>query len=244
MVKIKKSNKLNKLNIVNFDNFLSSNTQKKPKYINKYPMLPQHSFRLLISGASGCGKTNLLMNLILRYLYFDKIYIYSKHLDQAKYLKIFDFFEMVQEKNGDDESMLISSNNIDDVIKVDELDASIQNLVIFDDFITEKDQRKIIDLFIRSRHQNASIIYISQSYFRTPRDIRLNCNYFIFFELNNNKKELNLIFQDLVSDLTKPEFQKMALLATKNKYDFFMIDKKTEYLKLRYRKNFNSLYYK
>ena len=47
-----------------------------------------------------------------------------------------------------------------------------QKIVIFDDFVTEKNQKRIIDYFIQGRHKNCSIIYLSQSYYGTPKDIR------------------------------------------------------------------------
>ena len=229
-----------KLNIINFDK-LASKSKSEIKYKNKHPMLPQHPFRLLINGSSGSGKTNLLMNMILRWLYFDKLYVFSKHLEQPKYVKIQEFFDDVAEKTG--ESILETGNDIEDIVSIDDLDDTQQNLIIIDDFVTEKNQKCIADLFVRGRHKNASVIYISQSYFRTPRDIRLNCSYFVFYSLNQNKKELSLIYNDLGSDIEKDVFIKMALAATNVKFDFFLIDKTTEYKKLRYRQNFDSLYF-
>ncbi len=52
--------------IFNYDN-------DKDDFLNKHVLAPLWSFRLLIYGSSGCGKTNLLMNLIYNYLYYNKI---------------------------------------------------------------------------------------------------------------------------------------------------------------------------
>ncbi len=74
----------------------------------------------------------------------------------------------------------ISSKN--DIVNVDELDKEYQHLIIFDDFVTETDQHLIIDLFIRGRKKNCSLIYFTQSYFSNLKDIRLEYNYFAFFK--------------------------------------------------------------
>ena len=55
-----------------------------------------------------------------------------------------------------------------------------------------------IEYFIRGRHKNCSVIYLSQSYYLTPKDIRLNCSHFCIFdspsvaETNRMCKEVNV----------------------------------------------------
>lgn len=44
----------------------------------------QHPFRLLITGSSGCGKTNLLLNLDYDYLNFDRLYVCAKDIFEPK----------------------------------------------------------------------------------------------------------------------------------------------------------------
>jgi hypothetical protein len=60
------------------------------------------------------------------------------------------------------------------------------------DFVNEKYQDLIIDLFIRWRKKNASIIYLTLNYFSTPKDIRLQCNYLVFFNILNHRKVLEI----------------------------------------------------
>ncbi len=79
-----------------------------------------------------------------------------------------------------------------DIIKVDDLDREYQNLIILNDFVNEKYQDLIIDLFIRWRKKNASIIYLTLNYFSTPKDIRLQCNYLVFFNILNHRKVLEI----------------------------------------------------
>ena len=52
---------------------------------NIYIYIPDHPYRILITGGSGSGKTNLLLNLIENQPDIDKIYLYAKDLYEAKY---------------------------------------------------------------------------------------------------------------------------------------------------------------
>ena len=51
-----------------------------------YDYMPDGCFRMLICGKSGCGKTNTMLHMLIKPLiYHDKIYLYSKNLEQEKY---------------------------------------------------------------------------------------------------------------------------------------------------------------
>ena len=54
-------------------------------YIQKVSFMPDRCFRMLICAPSGGGKTNLLLDMIYRLVYYDKIYLYAKNLQQNKY---------------------------------------------------------------------------------------------------------------------------------------------------------------
>ena len=89
-------------------------------------------------------------------------------------------------------NVLVCSN--DDIIPVEELkDEDAQKIVIFDDFICEKNQKPLIDYFIRGRHKNCSVIYLSQSFYKTPKDIRLNCSHFCVYDFpSSNEKRSDI----------------------------------------------------
>ena len=54
-------------------------TNKNNKEHNeKWPLIPDHLYRILIIGGSGSGKTNALLNLISQQGDIDKIYLYAK----------------------------------------------------------------------------------------------------------------------------------------------------------------------
>ena len=58
---------------------------KTTKNNEKWPCIPDHSYRILITGDSGSGKTNTLLNLIKEQDDIDKIYLYEKDLSEPKY---------------------------------------------------------------------------------------------------------------------------------------------------------------
>ena len=216
----------------------------KDEFLNKHVLAPLWPFRLLICGGTGSGKTNLLLNLIFKYLYYNKIYIYAKDLTESKYQMLQDFFKevdgVIREKTEEEDFQIATfSSSKDDIINVDDLDKEYQNLVVFDDFVTEADQHLIEDLFIRSRKKNCSLIYLTQSYFSTPKDIRLQCNYFVFYNISN-ERELSDIQRDHCLDINKDTFKAYFKEATSEIYNFFLIDKKTK--ELRFRKNLDIIF--
>ena len=77
-----------------------------------------------------------------------------------------------------------------------------QKLVIFDDCVCEKNQRQIVDYVIQGRHKNCSVIYLSQSFYKTPRDIRLNGSHNCIYEFPSSR-ERNMISSELGVDKEK-----------------------------------------
>ena len=68
-----------------------------------------------------------------------------------------------------------------------------QILTVFDDMIadimTNKKLLAIIkELFIRCTKSNLSLIFISQSYFSVPKDVRLNSTHYLIMKINNKKE--------------------------------------------------------
>ena len=87
-----------------------------------------------------------------------------------------------------------------------------QNLVIFDDYVCEKNRRQIVDYFL------------SQSFYKTARDIRLNCSHYCIYEFPSSR-ERNMISSELGVD--KEKFKK----ATKKPYSFLYVDKPKKIIK-------------
>ena len=62
--------------------------------------MPDRCFRMLICGKSGCGKTNTVLHMLIKLLFYhDKIFLYSKNLEQEKYTYLSEILEMIAEVN-------------------------------------------------------------------------------------------------------------------------------------------------
>ena len=175
------------------------------------------TFRMLICGNSGSGKTNLLYHmLIVPLLYYDEIHLYAKNLEQEKYQNLINKMNHILSGQTGYDVMKVSN---DAIIPIKDLDyGDNQKLIIFDDYVCEKNQREIVDYFIQGRHKNCSVIYLSQSFYKTPRDIRLNCSHYCIYEFPSSR-ERNMISSELGVD--KEKYKK----ATKEQYDFLYVDK-------------------
>ena len=61
------------------------------------------------------------------------------------------------------------------------------------DIITNKKFQAIInDLFIRCRKINISLVFITQSYFSVPKDVRLNSTRYLIMKINNKREPQNI----------------------------------------------------
>ena len=208
------------MKIPNFDSISESDSD----FRRLLPYMPSNTFRMLMCGPSGCGKTNTLMHMLNNLLYFDKIYLFSKNLEQPKYRKLLETIEPISEEAGYD---TIEASN-DEIISLDQLNNDNQKIVIFDDFVCEKNQKPLVDYFIGGRHKNCSVIYLSQSYYLTPKDIRLNCSHFCIFDSPSANETARMCRE---VNVPKNKF----LRATTEPYSFAYIDKINKTM----RKNFN-----
>ena len=201
------------MEIPNYD----SNTKNK-KYKQLYDFMPNDTFRMLICGNSGSGKTNLLYHMLIKpLLYYDEIHLYAKNLEQEKYQNLMNKMNELSGRSGYDYDIMSVSN--DKIIPITHLPyEDNQKIIIFDDYVCEKNQREIVDYFIQGRHKNCSVIYLSQSFYKTPKDIRLNCSHFCIFEFPSSR-ERNLISSELGVD--KEKYKN----ATEKQYDFIYVDK-------------------
>ena len=87
-----------------------------------------------------------------------------------------------------------------DVYKnIDEYNPDKENkiLISFDDMIADMIHNKklnsvITEVFVRGRKLNISLVFITQSYFKVPKDVRLNTSHFLLqkFQIKENFKKL------------------------------------------------------
>ena len=89
-----------------------------------------------------------------------------------------------------------------------------KTLIVFDDMIADMINNKKInsivsELFIRGRKLNISFVFITQSYFKVPKDVTLNSTHFFISKIPN-----------------KRELQQILLNHSSNSKDFIKIYKK------------------
>ena len=173
---------------------------KNKKFKQLHSFMPNDTFRMLICGNSGSGKTNLLYHMLIKpLLYYDDIYLYAQNLEQEKYQKLINRMNEISRKLNYD--IMTVSN--DKIIPVNDLEYdNHQKLVIFDDYVCEKNQREIVDYVIQGMHKNCSVIYLRPSFYKTPRDIRLNCSHYCIYEFPSSR-ERNMILSELGDDTKK-----------------------------------------
>ena len=237
------------------------------------PLLPKN-IRGLIIGKSNCGKTTLLLNLLLQsnWLDYEHLYVFGRSLHQQEYQILKKGFEIGLSKSQisnvfTNQSLLrksgLSPLNVLDVyngvrdgrIKADfysdctlipdpaELNEKEKNLLVLDDCFLGK-QSKAEAFYTRGRHNNCDTFYISQNYFRLPRQtIRENANFIILFP--QDSKNLNHIYADHCDDDMKvDEFKQFCrnVWGSTKEHNFVTIDLTSDKMNGKYRKNLDSFY--
>ena len=149
------------------------------------------------------------MNLINKQPDVDKIYLYAKDPYETKYQYLINKREKVGLDHFDDPTVFMEySNDMQDVYKNIEDYNPIKKrkvLIVFDDMIADminnkKLNRVVTELFIRGRKINISIVFITQSYFKVPKDVRLNSTHFFILKIPH-KRELQQIVLNHSSDI-------------------------------------------
>ena len=203
--------------------------QMKTKQNIKWSYIPDHPHRIIIIRGSGCGKTNTLLNLINHQPYIDKIYLYTKDPYKAKYQILIKKRESAGLKHFNDPKAFIEySNDMQDVYKnIDEYNTDKERkiLIVFDDMIADMINNKklnsiVTELFIRGRKLNISLVFITQSYFKVPKDVRLNSTHFFVL----NKRKLQQIALNHSSDINSKDFIKIYKKCTAKPYSFLVND--------------------
>ena len=198
--------------MINFGDYTNEN---KINHSPNWPYIPDHPYRILIIGVSGSGKTNTLLNLINNQPDIDKIYLHAKDPYGDKYQFLIKKRESTGLRHFNDPKAFIEySNDMQDVYKnINHYNPDKENqiVIVFDDMIADMINNKILnsivtELFIRGRKINISLVFITQSYFKVPKDVRLNTTHFFIMRIPN-KRELqqiainhssDMVFKDLV----------------------------------------------
>ena len=160
--------------------------------------------RTLLVGPSFSGKTYLMLKILSRISDRD-IYIITKSPPE-------------QYTNSK-----IKIKEISDEIKP--LNEYENGIIVFDDILGSSNSKFIDQFFIRGRHNNLDIYYLSQSYFDLPkRTIRNNSNKIILF--NQTLKDIEHIYRDVSGyDMSYGEFKELCRKSWEDDYNYLCIDR-------------------
>ena len=90
------------------------------------------------------------------------------------------------------------------------------------DMINDKKLNPIVtELFIRGWKLNISIVFITQSYFKVPKNFRLDSTHFVIMKIANNR-ELQQIALNHLSDIDFKDFMKICKKYTVEPYSFLV----------------------
>ena len=112
------------------------------------------------------------------------------------------------------------------ILKITNPNKKRQILTVFDDMIADmvnnkKLNPKVTELFIRDRRLNISIVFITQSYFKVPKDVRLNSTDFFIMKILK-KRELQQIASNHSSDIDPKDFTQIYKKCTEEPYSFLV----------------------
>ena len=103
------------------------------------------------------------------------------------------YFEL---KRYDSKAFIEHSNDMDGIYKIiEEYNPNKKRKIsiVLDDMIANLLSNKklnslVTELFIRGRKLNISYVFITQSYFKVPKDIRLNTTHFFYYGSSKQKR--------------------------------------------------------
>ena len=146
--------------------------------------------------------------------------MYTKVPYEAKYQVLINKRESTGLKNfNDPKAFIVYSNNMQDVFKnIEEcnIGKERQILIVFDDMIADLINNKklnsvVTELFISGRKLDVSLVLITQSYFKVPKNVTLNTTHFFIMKITN-KRELQQTALNHSSDIGFKDF----IRSTKN----------------------------
>ena len=122
--------------MINLDNIVNDNNEE---HNEKWPYIPDYPYRILITGESGSGKKNTLLNLIKEQRDIDKTYLYVKDLSEPKYEYLIKNREDAGIKHVNDGNEFIECSNVMDHVykSINDYNPNRRRkiLIVFDDIL-------------------------------------------------------------------------------------------------------------
>ena len=252
--------------VENFDKIIQDTVGSDlPQARNGHELAPLFPSNIVICGTSGSGKSNVMLNILTKMLIFDKLYVFCKQPSEDKYRFIKKLFgpryqilkrddrmddndfpdesdkeDLTDDIEKENECNLFFSRDIRAIPNCRSFKKKLQHVIIIDDMINEKNQKEASDLFIGGRKRNCMILYLTQLFYKVPKVVRGNSQYFLFFG-NDDARQISNFAQTFCTSVTREQFMQLFKKATNKRFNFILCDFKTDVPQLRYRKNFTGM---
>ena len=216
---------------------------------SKYDVAPKVPFRALITGPSGSGKSNLLINFILD-IYrgvFERIYIWSPSINvDTMWLPVKKYIKETMKVDTDKEQCFFEEFNPEDMERVIDTQHKITEyskkqkfkklfsiLCILDDISDDprvsRHNKLLNSLYVRGRHNSISIVTSVQKVSTVPPIIRVNATHLFFFKVRNFK-EIEILQDELSAVVRRNNIQeskkmvyRLYEIATAEPFNFLYI---------------------
>lgn len=199
------------MSLVNFYELIKQDARLNPGFDRHHLELP---FRALICTASGGGKSNLCLNILLELTKtLHKVIIITKASEP-----LYDLMK-ARLKDQVDVVYLAEGGTMPTIAKMPK---GQNGLIVYDDMVLDQD-KSIGEMFIRGRKLGYSSIFISQSFFGTVKLIRQNVSY-VWLGRGISKRDLRLILSEYALSMTRDELEKLYAQTTERPMQFLMLD--------------------
>ena len=206
-------------------NFYDVVKKESPELLKRPPNPNKHlhgfdiPFRMLVCAPSGAGKSSFVCNLLAQFCAgagtFSKIHLITR--DKAEPL-----YEYLEKKT---QGQITITEGLSSIPRLDTFKKGDSTLLIFDDLVlsSAKAMAPVEELFIRGRKLGVSICFLTQSFFRTSKVIRINCSYVIILKLSG-ARDARLLLSEYALGVSAPELMELYEYATREKMSPFIID--------------------
>jgi hypothetical protein len=213
--------------------------RKNVKKHNNFSLIPSHPYRSIFTGATGSGKTTMMVNLLTRrrFLkdYFDEMYLFSPNVE------VEEEFKNIGKKNKHTKIFYKEHFHLGDVTSIFEeiknrakeygdvdRDKLPRVLLFIDDFASDRKvmgSKILKTIFFMSRKYSVSTWISTQYYRRVPPEIRTNAEYHVVFVQPNTESE------KIADEMSVGKFTKKKMLELMNRvadtpYSFLFINRK------------------
>jgi Adenovirus IVa2 protein len=186
----------------------------------------KHPFTGICSGPTGCGKTELMKNIILNI---------NQMMTPAPEQIIWYYAEAQPQLEAELHHLVEFIEGLPDV---KEFEGNKRTLLIIDDCMSECN-KDIAKLFTKgSHHRNLSVWFLMQNFFHQSKEIRtitLNAHYIILFKNPRDKQQIKVLARQMY-DRSSKDMEDAFSLATSEPHGYLLVDLKQDtpdYLRMR-----------